>query len=121
MSGRTCLDCGIRIRGRSDKKFCSDQCRNNFNNKLNREANNLVRSVHNILRNNRRIMSDLYDNGRVKVHIDALIVSGYSFTFFTHLVEPEKGPECRYCYEFGYIKLDEDYVRIVKNSSVLEH
>ena len=31
---KKCLDCGDSLRGRTDKKFCSDQCRNSYNNKL---------------------------------------------------------------------------------------
>ncbi len=120
MSGRTCLDCGERIRGRSDKKFCSDQCRNNYNNKLNRDSNNLVRNVHNVLRKNRRILADLFDAGKTRVHKDALVVAGFTFNFFTHLVEPEKGPSCRYCYEYGFFDIDDEYLRIVKNTTLVE-
>ena len=32
---RYCLDCGAVLHGRADKKFCNDQCRNNYNNQLN--------------------------------------------------------------------------------------
>ncbi|MFA6947300.1 MAG: DUF2116 family Zn-ribbon domain-containing protein, partial [Pedobacter sp.] len=31
---RECLDCGAALRGRTDKKFCDDQCRSNFNNRM---------------------------------------------------------------------------------------
>ena len=41
---KQCLECGTAIRGRADKKFCSDQCRNQYNNTLNRDANNYVRN-----------------------------------------------------------------------------
>ncbi len=84
---RVCLDCGAKLLGRSDKKFCSDQCRNNYNNRLNRDQNNYVRNVHAQLRRNRKILSDLLDSGHHRIHRDALIAQGYNFTFFTHLVE----------------------------------
>ena len=33
---KTCLQCSITItKGRSDKRFCSDKCRNNYNNLIN--------------------------------------------------------------------------------------
>lgn len=35
-----CLKCKKEFEGRSDKKFCSDKCRNNFNNELNKFENN---------------------------------------------------------------------------------
>ncbi|MBK7480842.1 MAG: DUF2116 family Zn-ribbon domain-containing protein [Bacteroidales bacterium] len=73
---RKCLDCGCTIRGRTDKKFCSDQCRNNYNNKLNRDTNNYMRNVHGLLRKNRRILADLYSEGKCRVHKDALFCPG---------------------------------------------
>ena len=36
---KTCLECGEKIVGREDKKFCSDGCRNAYNNKINKELN----------------------------------------------------------------------------------
>jgi len=40
---RNCPECGEKIIGRADKKFCSDQCRNSYNNRLNSDASNTVR------------------------------------------------------------------------------
>lgn len=34
MEEKLCLRCSIKIVGRTDKRFCSDACRNNYNNKL---------------------------------------------------------------------------------------
>ena len=34
---KNCLECGTRIIGRADKKFCNDSCRNSYNNKFNKE------------------------------------------------------------------------------------
>ena len=41
---KKCLECKDPIIGRADKKFCSDQCRNTYNNKLNSDSNNFVRN-----------------------------------------------------------------------------
>ena len=120
MSARVCLDCGDKIRGRSDKKFCSDQCRNNYNNRQNREINQYVRNIHSLLRKNRKILSDLYDAGKMRVHKDALLVSGYSFGFFTHVVEPENGPVFWYCYEYGFSEPEDEYIKLVKNESIID-
>ncbi len=121
MPVRKCLDCGEVLKGRSDKKFCSDQCRNNYNNTINREANNLVRNVHSVLRKNRKILCELYDSGTRKLHRDALLVSEFNMNFFTHLVETDNDSNItRYCYEYGYRDIDSEYFELVKNADLLE-
>ncbi|MFO7755672.1 MAG: hypothetical protein R6V34_06800 [Bacteroidales bacterium] len=121
MPVRKCLDCGEVLKGRSDKKFCSDQCRNNYNNTINREANNLVRNVHSVLRKNRKILCELYDSGTRKIHRDALLVSEFNMNFFTHSVETDNN-SCitRYCYEYGYRDIDSEYITLIKNADILE-
>jgi len=47
---KNCPECDDKIKGRADKKFCSDACRNAFNNKLNSDANSTVRNINNALR-----------------------------------------------------------------------
>ena len=54
----TCLECGEKIIGRSDKKFCNDACRNSYNNKQNKDSSNLMRNINNKLRKNFRILSE---------------------------------------------------------------
>jgi hypothetical protein len=116
---RVCLDCGEKILGRSDKKFCSDLCRNNYNNRINRDTNNYVRNVHAQLRRNRKILADIYDDGKRRIHRDALFAMGYNFTFFTHLVESKEGARWSYCFEYGFRVLENDYLEICSSSSYL--
>lgn len=118
---RKCLDCGCTIRGRTDKKFCSDQCRNNYNNKLNRDTNNFMRNVHGLLRKNRRILADLYLEGRCRIHKDALFALGYNFSFFTHLIETSDGTMYHYCFEYGYRETGDDFIELKENSQYIEY
>lgn len=113
---RVCLDCGEKLLGRSDKKFCSDQCRNNYNNRLNRDTNNFVRNVHAQLRRNRKILSELFDDGHLKIHRDALTAQGYNFTFITHLVETQDGMKWSFCFEYGYRESENGYLFLTLNN-----
>jgi len=117
---KKCLDCGETIRGRADKKFCSDQCRNNYNNKLNRDSNNFVRNVHGLLRKNRRILSELYEEGKTVIHKDALYAMGYNFNFFTHVIESPDGLKCLYCFEYGFREKGNEFIELKKNSLYLD-
>ena len=44
---KQCLECGEKIVGRIDKKFCSDACRNAYNNNVNKDSKNLIRNTNN--------------------------------------------------------------------------
>ncbi|NSW94734.1 MAG: hypothetical protein HPY62_08520 [Bacteroidales bacterium] len=118
---KKCLDCGGSIRGRTDKKFCSDQCRNNYYNRLNRDSNNYVRNVHGLLRKNRRILADLYNEGKRKVHRDALFALGYNFNFFTHVIETSSGQKFNYCFEYGFTDLGDDFLELRQNSQYIQY
>jgi len=43
---KKCLECNDEFIGRADKKFCSDNCRSAYNNKLNSDATNFVRNIN---------------------------------------------------------------------------
>ena len=74
---KVCLECGARMKGRADKKFCSDQCRVSYNNKLNRDETAYMNNVTNILRKNRRILIELNTTGKTKVNRDKLNEKGF--------------------------------------------
>ena len=114
MEERQCLECGDAIYGRVDKKFCSDQCRNTHNNKLNSDSNNYVRNVHNVLRKNRRILEELNPNGKGKSTKTKLVAKGFDFTYHTSTYTTKAGATYYFCYEFGYLPLENDYFALVK-------
>lgn len=108
-----CIDCGESLSGRADKKFCSDICRNSFNNKLNSDTNNYVRNINNVLRKNRRILGELNPNDKTTVHVDKLTEKGFMFSFYTHIYTTRKGDHYYFCYEHGYIQHSNNLVTIV--------
>lgn len=112
---KVCLECGDSIVGRSDKRFCSDQCRNSYNNKLNSDANSYVRNVSNILRKNRRILQELNPGGKVKVHRDKMIEKGFNLSYHTHTYTTQKGDTYVYCFEYGYLALSDNMYFLVKD------
>lgn len=110
---KKCLECGNHITGRSDKKFCSDQCRVAYNNKLNSDETNLVRNINNTLRRNRRILQSLNTSGKTKVHRDKLVELQFDFNYFTSLYTTKEGSVYHYCYEQGYLRTDKDWFLLV--------
>lgn len=112
----TCLECGEKIIGRSDKKFCNDGCRNAYNNKLNKDSTNLMRNIQRILRSNHRILSELnFREGKTKTTKEKLISSGFDFEYFTHFKKYKNGAEYRFIFDIGYKELEEDWLLVVRN------
>ena len=117
---KKCAECGDSFVGRADKKFCSDQCRNSYNNKLNSDSNNFVRNINNILRKNRRILAELNPNGKIKVHRDKLLEQGFKFSYFTNVYSTKAGKTYHYCYDQGYLALENDYYFLVVRQEYVE-
>ncbi|MGD1848772.1 MAG: hypothetical protein ACFB10_25555 [Salibacteraceae bacterium] len=113
MEERKCLECKGVLFGRIDKKFCSDQCRNAYNNQLKREANNTVRTINNRLRKNRNILFGLNPSGTSRVHKDRLTTRGFHFKFFTHTHITKAGKTYYFCYDQGYVEIGNDFYALV--------
>ena len=116
---RSCLECQEKLRGRKDQKFCSDYCRNAFNNQRNEESNRYVRRINGILRKNRRIMERLNPSGKSKIDGITLAEEGFNFHYYTNIYATQNGSKYYFCYDFGYRKLDGDqYMLVVKQDYV---
>jgi len=120
MEKRKCLECKESLVGRSDKKFCSDQCRNLYNNRQNCDSTNLVRNVNNILRKNRRILQELNPKDKAKCHKDKMLEKGFNFTYFTSIYTTQKGATYFFCYEYGYLQLEDNFYFLVINNRLKE-
>ena len=113
---KTCMVCSKVLKGRSDKKFCDDYCRAAYNNDLKSASNNFVRNVNNALGKNRRILENLLPQSgpTVKTNRDKLLEEGFRFKYHTHLYSTKNGNTYFYCYEYGYLPLENNWVLIVK-------
>jgi hypothetical protein len=110
---RVCMECRHTLFGREDKKFCSDQCRNSFNNRQNKDFNSYARKVNSILRKNRRILSDLNPDGKRKLPKDELVRQGFDFKYYTSSFITKNDKEYRYCYDQGYLEISPDWYILV--------
>ena len=80
---------------------------------MNRSETNFMRNIQNILRRNRRILADLNQEGKEKVHKDLLIAKGFHFDFHTNMFTSKEGDDCYYCYEQGYKQADDEYYSLM--------
>ncbi|MCY7309579.1 MAG: hypothetical protein LH619_02260 [Chitinophagaceae bacterium] len=113
---KNCLACDKSIKGRSDKKFCDDYCRNNYNNQLKATTGTQIRLINNTLAKNYRILEALLagDKEIAKTTREQLLLKGFSFKYLTHIYTTKSGKTYYYCYEYGYLPLDNDWFLIVR-------
>lgn len=115
-----CIECGESFTGRADKKFCTSDCRNSHNNRLNSDATNFMRNINNILRKNRRILAELNPEGKAKIHRDKLLDRGFKFSYFTNIYTTKQGKNYHFCYDQGYMDIDNGYLVLVRRQSYVE-
>lgn len=111
---KPCLECGGKIIGRSDKKFCSDACRNSYNNSLNRDTKNIIRTINNRLRKNHRILEALNTKDKTKITKTTLLKHGFLFDYCTGIYTTKTGSVYYYLYDQGYLELENDFYLLVK-------
>jgi hypothetical protein len=112
METRNCQECGQKLSGRKDQKFCSDYCRNTFNNRLNEDSTNTMRRINNILRKNRRILATLNPVGKKTVDALTLAEEGFNFHYFTNIYTTQKGIVYFFCYDQWYTKMELSLIHI---------
>ncbi|RKD18018.1 hypothetical protein BCY91_16380 [Pelobium manganitolerans] len=112
---KNCLDCGSALKGRADKKFCDDQCRSNYNNRIKADESKEVKRINGILHKNRKILIALNPEGKTTVAKQRLEEVGFNFNYHTHRYQTNKGSIYIFCYEYGYLPIENDYYLLVKN------
>ena len=115
---RCCTTCRKPLRGRSDKKFCDDYCRNQYNNhhRLHNPDNRRMRKINGVLEKNRKILESLLpsEEDTLKISRDQLNTLGFSFRFITHIQTGRNGKTCFCCYDYGYVPVDQERLLLVR-------
>jgi hypothetical protein len=110
---KLCSECGIEVLGRTDKRFCSPECRTAYYNRQNSDKTNFMRHINHILRKNRRILAKHNPDGKGKVHKSRLQDDGFKFTYFTNTYVTKAGKTYYFCYEQGYLPIENDWFALV--------
>ena len=115
MEEKICIECNQPLKGRADKKFCDDQCRSAYNNRINATTTKLMRNINSTLRKNRQILMQMCPQGKNRVKNKKLLVNGFDPQYHTHTYTTKEGALYSFCYEYGWLMLENDFVLIVKN------
>ncbi len=111
---KTCIECDEVIRGRTDKRFCSDSCRSAFHNRDKFQLPATYRLIDHRLKRNRKILEKCYKmlESTSPTHgifelMDPILdkknvkTLGFAFDYYTHK-DWVDAKEFTFCYEYGY-------------------
>jgi len=110
-----CKECGEPLLGRSDKKFCDEQCRSAYHNHLRRTEFAHISKTNRTLLRNRKILSELLKSGVNELSIRELIESGFIRNYITSYYVKD-GKPVLLCYEFSIMIDDNGTVHISTKS-----
>ncbi len=111
-----CLECQIPIKGRSDKRFCSDTCRVHHHNKISASFNSLKKQTHIILNQNRKILKKINDLGIKSINKKDLVNHDFNFDYHTSVFQTLNQKTYFYCYDYGYCQLGDEKLLIEKSN-----
>jgi len=72
-----------------------------------------MRNINNVLRKNRRILESLNPDGKGTTSRDELLMHGFNFSYFTNIFKTKQGKTYYFCYEQGYIELENNRFALV--------
>lgn len=111
---RYCIFCGKELKGRSDKKFCDDTCRNNYGYQQSKHNNELVNKINRSLLYNRNVLKSIIKCGRKIVKKQILIDNNFNFDVMTGLYKTHKKCEYKLLYDYAYRCLNDEDVLVFK-------
>ena len=65
-------------------------------------------------------MEFLNPNGKIKLHRSKLIEMGFDFNYFTNTYETKNGDTYHFCYDQGYLDVNEDFFAIVERQDYIK-
>lgn len=114
-----CLHCQKPIlhKRRRDKRFCNDECKDDYHNALKYAEHQELKNIQAKLRHNRGILKKLLgDQPDRIVNRDTLLKMGFEFDYHTHhVISKFKGHEYIFCFNYGYWITEKKEYKIVKS------
>jgi len=121
METRKCLFCESVIHGRSDKKFCDDNCRS-CHYKEHHRLDDYLKKVNATLMRNRKILEKFVNemnHSDLSIPLSSLMLHGFNMSFHTGTVK--LGKETGYCcYDYTYLHKKDNSICIYakKNNEI---
>jgi len=114
MNKRTCKICNKPIVGRSDKVFCSTECKSEYHTKLKTVTLAATQKTDVILHRNRSILLEILGKNTNQKKINRMILDRkkYNFAYLTGFHTNKHGKTVHHVYDFSWLIFSDEEVLI---------
>jgi len=111
-----CKICNKNLLGRSDKIFCSIQCKNYYHSNLRRVNRIAVHDIDTILHRNRAILLEIMGKNKSQLKVNRIILEKkkFHFKYHTHMNVNKQGKKYFHLYDFAWMQFSDDSILIVR-------
>lgn len=111
-----CKICGKSIYGRSDKIYCSTQCKNEYHKKLRYASMVAAIEINGYLKRNYSILLELMGKNKlqIKLYRNRLEKKGFRFKYHTHFYINSRGKTFFYVYDLAWMEFSDDEILVVR-------
>jgi len=112
---KKCPVCNQLIKGRSDKRFCSESCKSSYHYEKRQDTEAFYLEVDKQLKTNRKILKAYNKKGFSTVKKEELLKEGFNPKYFTHYWKNKKDDLYLFVYDFGFMNLKNEKKYLIVN------
>ena len=103
-----CPVCNTLVIGRRDKKYCSINCKSIAQYEKRIDENKFYFQVDTQLKINRKILKKYNKIGKTAIRKEVLHNEGFDPNYFTHFRKTTENSVYFYCYDFGFLNINDN-------------
>lgn len=114
-----CLNCDSELKGREGKRYCSDSCKSAYHYTQRKVNDSFYLKVDRQLKINRKLLKKYNQSGFTTLRRSVMKEEGFNPKFFTHYWKNKKGQVYLFCYDYGFLEIENDKFLIVEWQSYM--
>ena len=114
---KNCKLCNKALKGRSDRKYCSSHCKNQYHQQLRKTNATIVDTIDQFLHRNRAILLELlleYNQQKMMISKTKLEKMGFRFSNFTGTHINSKGKTFHHVYDYSWMEFTSKEILVIK-------
>lgn len=119
MNQKLCKICKNKLKGRSDKLFCSSKCKSYYHFKLKEVTKNATFEIDAILHRNRSILLEILGKQKTQLKILRLVLDKkkFNYKYHTHITVNSQQKIFYWLYDLAWMEFSNDEVLLIRRRS----